>query len=371
MIAEASQADLATGVLTVARAIASRSPNSPYTGVLVSAEAGQLRLTATDGEMRIEHWIEANIREEGALVLPGRQFPDILRRARSATVRIETDTAASTATLSWERSETVLHGRPAGDFPIEDAAAAGAPVELDALALGALLRQTSFAASEEESRPVLTGVLFMLADGAATAVATDGFRLAFSSAPCPGLGGGAVRVVIPRRALAEVTRLLDDAPGGHASLAIGERRAVFQVGATVLRTSLIEGQFPNYEQVLPPSYSTRVEVARDELHAACDLAATLLRDGQGAVTLSIAPGVVAVSARSPEVGHVRQEVVADVSGGALDVAFNPRYLMDGLRATESDRVVLETTGPLSPARITTAGGGSFFYILLPLRPASS
>lgn len=371
MIAEVSQPDLATSVLTAARAIAARTPVPVYTGILVSAAGGQLQLAATDGEMRIECGVEAKIRDEGALVLPGRQFADILRRARSSTVHIESDAATNTATLSWERSETVLHGWSADEFPAEAEASTGAPVELDAQALGGLLRQTSFAASEDETRPVLTGVLLTLADGAASAVATDGFRLAFCSVPCPALGEGKVHVVVPRRALSEVMRLVDDAPGGQVSAAIGERRAVFQVGSTVLRTSLIEGQFPSYEQVLPRAFSTRVELGRDDFFAACDLAAALSRDSQTAVTLSIAPGLVTVSAKSPEVGRVRQEVVADVSGDPLDVAFNPRYLMEGLRAAESDRIVLEATGPLSPARLTGAGEGSFFYILLPLRPASS
>ncbi|MCL6450680.1 MAG: DNA polymerase III subunit beta [Acetobacteraceae bacterium] len=369
----AGQEELCSGVQVASRALPGRTPAPMFGGVLLAAQGSQLRLVGTDGELRIECWIPAKIKEEGTVVLPGRYLGDILRSLPGGEVEVSAEPSGHVAQLRWGRSEFSIHGFPAQEFPADEAQGLQGPLLIERRALATLLRQTVFAVSRDDARPVLTGAQFTFAQSALEAVATDGFRLAFSRVPMAAASGAApqgTRALIPGRALAELERLVGagDEPVG---VFLGQRQAAFNLGSARLSTSLIEGQFPNYQQVIPRSFQSRARVSRQALHDACERASLVSRDGSNAVRLSLTPERLEVSAQSPDVGWVREELDLTLEGESMEIAFNARYLMEGLRAADSDEVQFEASGPLSPSRLLTPGGEDFFYLVLPLRPTGA
>ena len=364
---QAAHADLAQCISTVQRAVAARSTLPVLSGILTKATAEGLVMVATDHEISIRCAAPAKVEREGTVVLPARYLGDILRKIPHGDVSIEADEQSTRTMITWQRSQFIIHGYAAREFPQLPEIDGSRVIALSQQALKDIIRRTNFAVSRDDIRPVLTGALMEVSSGLVDVFATDGYRIAyaehegnFSSA------GGDLSVILPGRALSELGRLLDDAEE-PVSVAVGANQARFDFGGIEFTTRVIDGTFPNCRAVIPKEYRAALQADTSEFLDACDRASLIAREGAQMIMLKLANGRVTVSSQTPEVGSVEEEVTAETTGEPLEIAFSARYLIEALRTLSSERFNLEMSGPASPARLRPTGKEGAYHIILPIR----
>jgi len=366
-----AQESLAGALQLVQRAVSARSTVPVLSGILVETTGEGLSLTATDQEIGIRANLPATVAAEGAMVFPSR-LGDIVKKIPFGEITFDVDASNSTATITWERSRFVIHGFPAGEFPPLPEPASEGGYTISQAVLRRLVRQTGFAVSHDESRPVFTGVLVAFEDDKVKFVATDGFRLALSQGQVTGSQGtgGGGEVIVPGRALGEVARVLGEEGDGPIHISLAENRIFFDGAGERVVCRLIEGQFPPFKQVIPKQFVTHVTCATKGFLDACERASLIARDPGQAVRLQVNGSTMVVSASTPEVGAVTEEIPIESQGDSLEIAFNPRYLIEGLRNIDNEKTSYEFTGPLSPSCMRPAGDeASFTCVVLPMRLA--
>jgi DNA polymerase-3 subunit beta len=295
-----------------------------------------------------------------------------VRSIPQGNITIEADPSNHTATLTWGRSEFTIHGFDAAQFPSLPEISAGGVITVETETMKGLIRQTAFATAQSEARAVLTGSLLEASGREVSMVAIDGVRLSFRRVYLSKDGIPESRAIVPARALNEVARLIQSGPEVESvGLQIGQGHALFTIGDVRVISRLLEGQFPPYQQIIPKSYATTVTVRRQDLHDACERASLVSSDDDNTIRLSLSEGRVSVSAASPEVGRVREDVDAQVEGENLEIAFNARLVIEGLSAIDADEVLFRTTGKFSPACIRYVDHENFIYVVMPLRTAES
>ncbi|ADU50127.1 DNA polymerase III, beta subunit [Thermaerobacter marianensis DSM 12885] len=361
------QSDLHAALQVAIRGVATRSTLPVLSGILLVAEPEQLRLVATDMEMTVEVLAPARVQEEGSVVLPGRHLVEIVRRLPPGEVHLEVE--GFRARILQERSRFTIHGTDPGIFPAMPHISAGSTVLFDNGLLRNVLRRTTFAVSTDEGRPILTGVSFRAEGDRLQAVATDGFRIAACSVTLERpVEGQPVAAVIPGRSLAEVARLLPDQ--GIGRLLLDETQAGFQLGEVRLITRLVDGVYPDVLGLVPSEYPTRVQLPTRAFQEACERAALLADTRQPArwvIRLAVEPGRLVITASDPELGEAREEIPAQVDGEGMVIGFNARYLVDGLKAIDTEEVLFELTEPLKASRLRGVGADDFTYIVLPVK----
>jgi len=320
-----------------------------------------LRLAGSDLDLTVQVEIPVSGGEDGVCVIPARLGTDIVRALEPGAVTISVD--AGEALISSGRSQFSVRVLPAEEFlRLPEPSAEG--VTLDAAALAAALHQVVGAASRDDARPILTGVLLAAESGGLRLVATDSYRLALRDLPGTSLLGEGQHVLVPARALGELARVLSGA--ATATVRLGSDDASFEVGATRVTTRLIEGEFPNYRQLIPSNYPNRLLVGREPLLDAVRRVKLLAREATP-IRLALRPDGLELTAVTQDVGQAREEVDAKYEGAELTVAFNPEFLIDGVEATPGDEVVLETLDALKPATIRATEGTDYLYLLMPVR----
>jgi DNA polymerase-3 subunit beta len=364
-----AQEKIASGLQLVQKAAASRPAIPILSGILVQTSPEGLTLTATDQEIGVRVSIPAMVAVDGAFVFPSR-IEAIVRKIPFGEIAFEVDQANNSATISWERSRFVIQGFPASDFPALPEPSGIPPITLAQGELRRLIRQTGFAVAHDDSRPVFTGVLLGVVDANLRLVATDGFRLAVAEAPL--LSHEAENkgdVIVPGRSLAEVGRIFGEESDGTVRLSLAGNHAFFETATERVVCRLIEGQFPPYKQVIPQQFVTKLICSTQGLLFACERAALIAHEVGQAIRLQISGATLVLSASKAELGSIREEVAAESQGDSLEIAFNPRYLIDGLRNITGDRMVYEFTGPLSPScmKPDNPEEGAFTYVVLPMR----
>ncbi|MGE5486145.1 MAG: DNA polymerase III subunit beta [Ignavibacteriales bacterium] len=360
------QSNLAAGIQAVSRAVSARSTMPVLSGILISAAEGKILFRAYDTEIGIETPVDGKVERDGAIVLPARIMGEIVRSIPHGEIVIDANQPNFTATLTWGRSEFTIHGLDPGQFPTIPEAQGGESIGIDVETFRGLIKQTTFATAQNESRPVLTGVLIEASGREVTMVAIDGVRLALRRAYLSRDGAPETKAILPARALNEVARLLQSADG-ELSIKIGEGHAAFAVGNVKVVSRLLEGQFPPYSQIIPKSYATTVTVKRQDFHDGCDRASVVSSDQDNTIHMHLAQERISITAASPEVGKVREEVDAHVEGEEVEIAFNARLIVEGLKVMESEEILLRSTGKASPACIRSVEHENFIYIVMPLR----
>ncbi len=353
---------LADALATAGRAATGRTGSLPVlSGVRIDLRGDELRVTGTDLELTIQVDIGVSGDADGATVLPARLAADIVRSLEAGAVTIEVD--QDDARISAGRSQFAVRPLSIDDFPRLPDAAADA-VTLPVGTFGEALRQVARAASGDESRPILTGVLLAAEDDGLRLVATDSYRLAVRDLPGTSVLRSDQKVLVPSRALNELARLL---PGtGEVTLRLGERDATFEVGGARLSTRLIEGEFPNYRQLIPQHYPNRLTVGRESLLDAVRRVKLLARDSTP-IRLSMSPDALELTATTQDIGQAAESLDAKYEGAEMVVAFNPDYLSAGVDAVTSDEVVLETLDAMKPAVLRSSEASDFLYLLMPVR----
>jgi DNA polymerase-3 subunit beta len=357
---------LADGVATAQRAVASRTGAMPVlSGVRVSVGSGQLELVGTDLELTIRVKLPVDSDGEGSAVVPARLLGDIVRQLEGPTVSIELND--DEAHIEAGRFATTLRTLAVAEFPrLPETTESG--VRVEAAAFAEALRQVVSAASKDDARPILTGVLLTASAGGLRLVATDSYRLALRDLEGVSMLAEGQKVLVAAKGLAEVQRLLTSADGA-VDVVLAEREVVFRVGTTEVTTRLIEGEFPNYQQLIPSGYPNRLTVARDALQAAVNrvrLVGGQSRD-TAPIRMGMGPDGLELTAIAQDVGEAHESVEAKYEGTELTVAFNSQFLVDGLDAAASDEVVLESIDPLKPAVLRATDSPDFLYLLMPVR----
>jgi DNA polymerase-3 subunit beta len=354
---------------TAGRAVSSRGGSSPMLScVNVELLGDRLVLLGTDTELSIEVEVAVAGFTDGVALIPARLLTDIVRALGAGAV--EVDVSGEMAVVSSGRSEFSLRHMPIEDFP-RPALLDTAAIDVDARALGQALRQVVPAASSDDSRPVLTGVLMAAEAGGLRLVATDSYRLAQRDLSDTRVLDEGQSVLLPSRALSELTRLLAAATAaGSTTVAVrlGDRAATFDCGNSRLTTRLIEGDFPNYRNLVPTSCPNRLTVGRDVLLDAVRRVRLLARDATSTpIRLAQSADGLELRAITQDVGEAHESVDAQYSGTDLTVAFNPEFLVNGLEAMVGDEVVLETEDTRKPAVLRGVGHDEFLYLLMPVR----
>jgi DNA polymerase-3 subunit beta len=352
--------ELVQGLTLVGRAVSSRTAIQILSGILLEAADDELRLAATDMELSLRAAVPATIEGDGAVVLPGRTLVDIARLLPGDEVTIEHRAAESVVHVGSGSASYTLHTYNAEDFPRLPELTETFAVDREALleTIGRVAR----AASRDEARPVLTGVLVQFAGDRLVMAATDSYRLAVKetalSSAAPEL-----EAIVPSRALQELSRIPGD--GDQIAVGVQENQVLFSVGGVWLTTRRIDGQFPNYRQLLPESFEHELTISRVELLEVVRRAAVMIQRATP-LQLRFAEGELTVIARTHEVGESKESMPVAYGGEPLEIGFNAEFLREGLESVEGDDVKMKLISPLRPA-ILTDEADDFTYLVMPIR----
>ncbi|HJS29682.1 MAG TPA: DNA polymerase III subunit beta [Anaerolineales bacterium] len=367
------QENLSRGLNIVSRAVSPRSTLPVLANVLVATDEGRLRLSATNLELGITCWIGAKVEEDGATTVPARTFIDLVNTLSDDKIEMSLTVRTQTLNIRSGTSNTDIKCIDAQEFPQLPATDMAEGVQISAADLKEVIRQVVFSASTDEARPILTGVKMEVDGSQITLAAADGFRLSVRSARLPSPDSQPVSAVIPARALHELARIIgegDEVVG--MVIPPGRGQVVFHTRDIELVSQLIEGIFPEYEQIIPKSYETRTVLTTSAFLKACRQAEIFARDGSNIARLEIKPstdmglGNVQISAQSEQSGSNETFVDATIEGDSVLIAFNVRYLREVLDVITTPDVALETTAPASPGVIRPVGDDSFIHVIMPM-----
>ncbi len=353
---------LADALATAGRAATSRTGTLPVlSGVRLEVKGDELSVTGTDLELSIRLSITVGGERDGAVVVPARLIADIVRSLPAGAV--ELDLGDDELSVSAGRSQ--FRVRPLGldDYPLQSEPSADG-VMLGSAAVAEALRQVVRAASTDDARAVLTGVLIAAEDDGVRMVATDSYRLAVRELPENEMLATGQKVLVPSRALSELQRVLGTSE--QLRVHLGARDAVFEAGDTRLTTRLIEGDYPNYRNLLPSSYPNVLTVGREALLEALRRVKILAQDATP-VRLGLGGDTLQLTAITQDVGTATEELDASYEGTEMTVAFNPDYLASGVDAVDTEEITLSTVDPMKPAVIRGVGRDDYLYLLMPVR----
>ncbi len=370
------QENLAKGLATVGRAVATRSTLPVLSNILLQSDQGRLRLAATNFEIGINCWIGARVTDEGSVTVPARLLTEFVNSLPPGQIDMELVERTQSLNLKCARFEANIKGIDATEFPdVPTAESLGqqGSLHLKADAFRQMIAQSVFAAATDESRPILTGVQAQFHQGGLTLAAADGFRLAVASADVGADLDQATSVIIPARALAELNRISGDQEE-LIELSINPARSqiLFHLSSTDLVSQLIEGTFPDYRQIVPKAHATRTVVNTQEFLKAVKVAFLFARDAANIVRVNVipgselAPGQMVVTGTSAELGDNVSEMDAQAQGDGIEIAFNARYLIDVLSVVGTAETVLETSTASRPGVIRPVGDEDFLCVIMPM-----
>ena len=371
---------LGEGLATVGRVVSSKSTLPVLGNILLQTEGGQLKLSATNLELAVSCWVGAKIEEEGAITLPARLLIDYVSLL-DPEEQLQLELKGKKAHLTCGRFEANISGIDAEDFPPIPTVSGGTSFGLRASALKEAVQQVVFAAAPDDSRPVLAGVLLTIQEGKMTLAAADGFRLAVRKVDLGEADAPDLSMIVPARTLSEVARSLPDDDEEVVQIAATPDRnqVLFKHKQAEVVSRLIEGQFPDYNRIIPKEAKTRVTLQTSDFLRATKAAQVFARDNSMIVRLQLVPsagdaagalGKVTVTATSAEIGDNTGDVDASVEGEEQQVAFNGRYLRDALEALDAQQAFLEVTGPASPGIIRPASGpNGYLHVIMPMHVA--
>jgi DNA polymerase III subunit beta len=358
----ASKDELVQALGVVSRAVSTRTSVQILSGILLEAVDGELRLAATDMELSLRANVAAQIEGDGAIVLPGKTLVDIARLLPADDVSIEHKPSESVVHITSGTASYTLHTYNPEDFPRLPDVAAVQTFAIDREPLLETIHRVARAASRDESRPVLTGILVQFGGGKLVMAATDSYRLAVKETELEGSAPD-LEAIVPSRALQELARI---ASGGDAvEVGVHENQVVFGTDGIWLTSRRIDGQFPNYRQLLPEQFEHELTIPRAELLEVVRRAAVMIQRATP-LQLRFAEGELTVIARTHEVGESKESMPVGFSGDTLEIGFNADFLRDGLESVDGDDIRFKLISPLRPA-VLQGDGDEFTYLVMPIR----
>ncbi len=367
-----SQAQLAHGLGVVSRAVSPRSTLPVLNNILIATDEGRLRLSATNLELGITYWLGAQIEEEGSVTIPARIFSDLVNTLPGDKVSLTLTARTQSLNIHCGSSNFDIKGIDAQEFPPMPTPDLSSGVELNVSDFKEMIHQVAFAASTDEARPVLQGVLMEINENQISMAATDGFRIAVRIAEISNPIDTPVKVIIPARSLGELARIATDGNEAITMVVPQERgQAIFHLKDAELVTQLIEGNFPDYRAIIPRSFKTRTVISTTDFLKACRQAEIIAREGNFVIRLNIqsqesGPGTVEFSSQSEEMGSGEVVVDANIEGPELLIAFNVRFLSEVLEVISSPNTILETNANNTPGMLSLVGDDSYKHVIMPM-----
>lgn len=366
--------DLQSGVSAVEKIVATRSTLPIIGNILFEAGKGGLRLSANNLEIGVELKVKANVSKEGAVLLPAKTLGGIVSRLPEDEVGFKL-AENGTVRISYNQSHFNLHSLPPDEFPVLPKVKGGKTFTIDSEVFISMVKQTIFAVSTSEDKYVLTGVLLEAGKSGIAGdnsnlrmVATDGYRLAKRGEKVELGGVGEAEVIVPARALQELARILEGKSAGKISLTVSPDQISFQCGDVYLVSRVIQGQFPDYKQVIPKKGGIKITLNAKAFLGAAERAAVVASGSANITRLEVKSGKMHLSAHTPDVGSVDEVLAAEVKGGEkAQASFNVRLIIDVLRVFTSEKVVVELSEALSPGVFRPEGGEDYLYIVMPIR----
>lgn len=368
------QENLARGLGIVSKAVSPRSTLPVLANVLIASDEGRLRLSATNLEMGITCWIPARIEEEGSTTVPARTFSDLVSTLPSDQVMLKLDAQTQTLNVRGGTSTNDIKCIDAQEFPPLPVPDLDGAVQINSGDFREMIHQVVFAASSDEARPVLMGVLIQVDKDKLTMAAADGFRLSVRKAVLSTLSAAPVSAIVPAQALRELARVASDGEEPiYMALPKGRGQVVFRVKDVEVVSQLIDGIFPDFQQIIPRSYKSRTLVSTSSLLKACKQAEIFAREGSNVARFNIKtaqsdmqPSEVEISATSEETGKNETIVEATVDGGGLLIAFNVKFLREALEVIRTPNVAIETSAPNAPGVVKPVGDDQFLHVIMPM-----
>jgi DNA polymerase-3 subunit beta len=369
------QENLARGLSTVSRAVSSRATLPVLANVLLKTENAGLKLTATNLEIGINCWVPGKVTEEGEITVPARLLTDLVASLPNQRIDLVLSPKDRTLKLTCANNRSSIKGIEADEFPVVAAIGDAPATSVDARVLREALGEVVFAAASDESRPILTGVLTRLTGDRMTLAAADNYRIAVRTLSLDKAVNPEIVIVVPGRSYAELMRILPDAEAPiEITVTPNKSQVLFHVEGIDLVSRLIEGQFPNYEPVIPASHSSRAVIDREAFLAGTRRASIFARDSANIVKIEIGGesdgSGIAITAHAADVGDNADTVEAAIEGSPTAIAFNARYLIDVLSNLGADEAALELSGPLAPGVIRGIGKDDYVHVIMPVRTAS-
>ncbi len=357
-----SKEKLLAGLQTVQNVVSTRTTLPILSNVLLHAADGQLRLTTTDLDVGVSGVIDAQIEKPGATTLPARRLANIVRELPAAEVQIEID-AKNVASIRCGQSFFKILGLPEEEFPPLPKFEGAKTFTIHQKALRDALKKTSYAISTDETRYVLNGILFSFKENKLTMVATDGRRLALVDLEVEFPRSQEVEIIVPTKCVTELGRLLGDE--GDVKMSVGENQIAFEIGGSLLVSKLIEGNYPNYRQVIPGEAKERITLERETFLNAVHRVSLLSSEKSNSVKLVFTKNNIEIGANTPDIGEARESLAVAYKGREFSIAFNPEFLQAPLRALPNDEIFLDLIDEMSPGVIKIQT--PFLYVLMPMR----
>jgi DNA polymerase-3 subunit beta len=374
MKASVPQEKLAHGLNLVSRAVATRSTLPVLANILIASDEGRLKLSATNLELGITTWIPARVEQHGTTTVPARTFQDLVNTLPAEQVMLSLDARTQTLNVRGGTSTNDIKCIDAQEFPPLPSPDFDGAMQLKVADFKEMIQQVAFAASADEARPVLMGVLMQVEKDKLTLAAADGFRLSVRKATLPKAAASALTLIIPSRSLTELARV---APDGEemVEMAVPKTRnqVIFRVKDVEVTSQLIDGTFPDYQQIIPRKYGTRTLVSTASMLKACKQAEIFAREGSNVARLNIksgggktTPGELEISATSEETGKNETVVEATVDGGGVLIAFNVKFLREALEVIKTPNVAIEMSAANAPGVLRPVGDDQFLHVIMPM-----
>jgi len=349
------------GLNAVDRIVGSKNTLPILNNVLIKTEDNQVILSATDLEIGINYSLGGKIEAEGSITVPGRVLSNFVNSLNEEKISLETTNGVLFA--KTDKSEANINGMSAEDFPIIPKVVGQEILEIDGNILKTALSQVVFSASYDESRPVLTGVYFIINSGSFKLVATDSYRLAEKTINIATTNKA--DFIVPVKTIHELYRILSGSE--KVKIVVSENQVMFQLPDMDLTSRLIEGEYPNYEQIIPKSFKTQTKVSTGELATTIKTASFFARENANNVKMTFHRDHILVEATSSQLGNFKSQIPCEVSGEENEISFNAKYLLDALSGVDSPKVNLEMIGKINPGVIRPDNGSGIMYIIMPLR----
>ncbi|MCB6993922.1 DNA polymerase III subunit beta [bacterium 210820-DFI.6.37] len=366
-----SQQTLSKALNTVSKAVTSRTTIPILKGILLKASAdGTLTLSASDLDLSIEKKIDVNVEEEGSVVVLSKLFSDIIRKLPNEDILIE-EKENNTVLIKTISSEFTIVGLAADEFPnISELEEESETLSFDKEIFKDMIRKTSFAASIDESKGIIVGVLVEIEPDSVNMAALDGFRMAVAREPMK--NARSINIVIAAKILNEVNKIVSETEDeGDIKILVSDKKAVILVENTKIIIRLLEGEFIKYKDIIPASSQTKVQIGRAVLLESIERASLLAKEGKNnLIKLTMKNNLLTITSKSEE-GNVKEEIIMEKTGEDLEIGFNSKYVIDVLKAVDDEQVVMEFNTSTTPCLVKPMEGSRFEYLILPVRITSS
>ena len=356
---------LLNGINTVLKACSTKTTYPILECILLQAASGKLILVGNNLELGIESIIEAEVLEEGSIALEAKIFSEIIRKMPGEVVEISSDNNFMTAIIS-EKSKFQIAGQSGKDFPGLPSVQKLNSCKMAQITLKDMIRQTIFSVAQDETRPILTGEMLQIKDNSSNMASVAGYRLSYRKTPLS-IENGNIEVVIPGKTLGEVSKILSSEESDEVTIYFEDKHVLFDLGDSKVVSRLLEGEFLKYEQVFSSDYETKILVDKKNLLMSIERAALISREGKKNPIKIEIDGDKMIITSNTELGTAREELDVELEGKELVIAFNPRYLIEALKAIDEDEVYIHFISSLTPCIIMPKEGDSYKYLILPIR----